>query len=225
MRISIEVFEGVIDQANDDTKSLRHLSLTCTEFLPRARYHLFSSIDIQTMEQMETSRDFFDAHPWILPLVHKVTLSCPFRDDLLQERGSRTQAAHLLYIVPVHLLIHFPNLGVWSMRSFFKEDQLSFHRYALRFYQVYGTRIHHLQLSRIQFDGMSEFAGLVLAFTNIHTLTCSDIQFRTLTRRVTSEDIAPKIAVVTMTKPLSHWQSTRSLQISTLQVRFLLIRY
>ena len=178
MRLLVEVFEGVIDQASDNTTSLRRLSLTCTTFLPRARHHLFHSIAIQTMEQMEASRDFLDAHPWLLPLVYKVALtisvskSCP-------ERNVR-----LLDVVPVHIFTQLPNVRAWSMgnnRFSFSGKampSLSLQRSVLQCYGRYGRCIHDLELSLIQFDGMSDFTGLISAFTNIHTLTCRNILFR-----------------------------------------------
>ena len=50
MQLPIEIFEAVIDQARDNSASLRNLALTCATFLPRSRYHLFSSIIIQPLE-------------------------------------------------------------------------------------------------------------------------------------------------------------------------------
>ncbi|PIL33802.1 hypothetical protein GSI_04427 [Ganoderma sinense ZZ0214-1] len=176
MRLSIEVSEAVIDQASDNASTLRHLSLTCTEFLPRARYHLFLSIVIQTMAQMLSSRDFLDAHPWLPPVVHRVAgLLIPLREDYSKD-GSK-KPIHLLDVVPVHLLIRFPNLRVWTMASG-SPLGLSLHRSALRCYRHYGSRIHYLHLLDACFEGMSDFAGLISAFTSIHTLACSSITFR-----------------------------------------------
>ncbi|PIL23050.1 hypothetical protein GSI_14357 [Ganoderma sinense ZZ0214-1] len=67
-----EVIEEVINQASDNFDSLRNLSLLCKELLTRARFHLFTGIVIRNVEQMESSREFLDSHPWVPPLVRKV---------------------------------------------------------------------------------------------------------------------------------------------------------
>lgn len=179
MLLPIEVWEGVIDQASDDTKSLRHLSLTCIEFLPRARYHLFAVIVIRTEEQWMMSPDFIDAHRWLPSLVRKVTISFP--NHSFDQKGDLEvrfkRCDHFFGAVPVHLLTRFPNLRMWSFESFgIIQVGLSFHRSALRCYQIYSSRIHHLELFQIWFDRMSDFTRLVSAFMNIHTITCSNIQ-------------------------------------------------
>ena len=58
-----EVIEEVIDQASDDFETLHRLALLCKSLLTRARFHLFTSIVIRTVEQMEASREFLDSHP------------------------------------------------------------------------------------------------------------------------------------------------------------------
>lgn len=209
MQLPIDVLEGVIDLACDNPTSLRHLSLTCTEFLPRARYHLFTGIVIQTMEQMLSSRDFLDARPWLLPLVREVTLSSSvYRNTDSEDRAEQT--AQLLHVVPTYLFTHFPNLRVWRMRAstnFPHKERLSFHRSALRCYNICTSHIHHLELYRIQFNGMSDFAGLVSAFTSIHTLACSSVQLLEAKGNNSSQNTL----------------RTRSLQIVTLQVSLSLI--
>ena len=206
MQLPIDVLEGVIDQACDNPTSLRHLSLTCTEFLPRARYHLFTGIVIRTMEQMLSSRDFLDARPWLLPLVREVTLSSSvYRNTNLEDRAEQT--AQLLHVVPTYLFTHFPNLRVWRIHGemgYPRENWVTFHRSTLRYYNICSSHIHHLELCNIQFKRMSDFARLVSAFTSIHTLTCTYIQ---LPEADSSQNTL----------------RTQSLQISTLKVSLSLI--
>ncbi len=170
MELPIEVSEAVIDQASDDNESLCNLALTCVSFLPRSRYHLFSSIRIWDVEQMKSSRDFLDAHPWLLPLIHKVTISA--EESVDHDKPN----PHLLDIVPVHLLTRLPNLRVWTMGpSSAGEGWLSLHRSALSVYRRYSSHIQSLELSDISFHRFSDFTGLVSAFTSIHTFTCDTI--------------------------------------------------
>ena len=70
--LPIDALEAIIDQARDDTLSLRQLSLSCSAFQPRARYYLFSSIVVYDLEQMETSREFLDSRPWLPHLYEKL---------------------------------------------------------------------------------------------------------------------------------------------------------
>ena len=198
MPTPIEVFEAVIDRAGDDTQSLRHISLTCSAFLPRARYHLFSSIRIRTVEQMECSRNFFDSRPWLHSLVQTITLKISVPLD------SSRPNLRLLDIVPVHLLTQFPNLQGWTLglvefdiAHLAKLPYLSFHRSALRCYQRCGGCIRNLELSHIPFNNISDFRRLVSAFTRIYTFTCSMIWFKRYPSRPDSRSNlvaqAPKI--------------------------------
>lgn len=182
--LPMEVLEAVIDQASDNTASLRTLSLACAAFLPRSRYHLFSSIVIRTVEQMQSSRDFLDAHPWLFPLVHRVTLSIRVPTDNAKPRHliyDSNPNVPLLDVVPVHLLTQLPGLQTWTMEvlcPLIKKPSLSLHHSVLRCYRKYGTRIQDLRLFDVHFDGLSDFVGLVAAFTGIRSLTCSEISFR-----------------------------------------------
>ena len=188
MRAPIEVFEKVIDEASDNTASLRLLSLTCRAFLPRSRYHLFSCIVIRSVEQMESSSEFLDACPWLPLLVRKVTLSAQIADDVLSPvqvpEDNTIPNLRLLDVVPVPLLSRLPNLCAWGMemRAYDYDVEsgpwLSFHRSALWCYHKYGGCIQELELISVTMEDISDFMGLLSAFTSIHSLTCSWITFR-----------------------------------------------
>ncbi len=205
MPLPIEVFEAVIDQASDDGASLCDLSLTCTAFLPRSRYHLFGKIHIWTVKKMESSRDFLDAHPWLLPLVHKVALSFDI-PSYYDKRNIR-----VLDIVPVHLLTRLPSLRAWTMGPHIFQFglSLSLHRSVTSLYSRHSSCIQNLDLSGLQFYRFSDFTGLVSAFTSIHTLTCGNIMI-TFWR-----EEEPKPWYVESTSMLS-----RLLNVSTLKVSF-----
>ena len=216
MRLPIDVSEVVIDQASDNAVSLRHLSLTCATFLPRSRYHLFRHIHIRTVEQMESSRDFLDGHPWMLPLVREVTLS------FVAPKDESKRNARLLDVVPVHLLTRLPNLCEWNMGPVSPEPDangaiplldlenrtvVSFHHFTLSVYLGNSSRIQMLKLHDIHFYRLSDFIGLVSVFTSIHSLTCSFIKFR-------REEELDQNSYIGGTRRLA-----RPLQLSTLTVR------
>ena len=171
-----EVVEEVIDQASDDPQSLRQFSLSCKPLLTCSRFHLFKSILIRSVEQLESSREFLDARPWVRLLVRKVIL--------MSDRGHSyprpVPNIPLLDIVRLHLLTQLPNLRAWRMEvgvcAF--TARLSLHRTALLCYRTYGGRIRKLELSAIPMEDVSHFTRLVSAFTNIQELFCSGIKIR-----------------------------------------------
>lgn len=168
--LPLDVFEAVIDQASDSTASLRHLSLTCSAFLPRARYHLFGSIVIQTVRQLESSGEFLDSHPWLMTLVRAATLRLT--------TGSKYQ---VLGVVPVQLLSRLPKLRALRMESdHFQSPLLSLHRLTTSCLRKYGSGIQDLELSNICFEHMSDYTALVSAFTRLERLTCLNISLRTV---------------------------------------------
>lgn len=72
------------------------LSLTCSAFLPRARYYLFSRIVIRSVQQIEASCQLVDSCPWLLPLVRKVTL--PLRFPRITHSGMSASSTSFLSI-------------------------------------------------------------------------------------------------------------------------------
>ena len=174
--LPIEILEEVVDQSRDNSTSLRQLSLTCSKLLPRARFHLFAAIMIQTIQQLEYFPAFLDSRPWLLPLVQKITLFA----RVLPDNSERN--IHLLEVVPVHVLSRLPNLRIWAMgrgiSNVDKGPRLSFNRSTLRCYRKYGGHIQCLQLSSLLLDDISDFIGLVSAFTMLDTLTCTNIKLR-----------------------------------------------
>ncbi|KAI1782618.1 WD40-repeat-containing domain protein [Ganoderma leucocontextum] len=202
----IEIFEAVIDQASDDTASLRHLSLTCHAFLLRARYHLFSSILLQTPKRAESFSKFLDSHPWVLPLVRDLVHS-----TFVPISGSRP-TVRMLNVIPLHLLSRLPNLRMWEMgmagieRRLVAGAWLSCHGSALSSYQSYSSNVRNLELVYVPFEHISDFIGLVSAFTSIHNLTCSCIWIKS------SMEAAPHGSETDM---IARSMQMRSLRFST----------
>ena len=207
--LPIEVCEEVIDQARDNAASLRQLSLTCSAFLPRARCHLFSSIRIRAVEQLQGSGEFLDSHPWIIHIIRKVALRInvlvpkhdsrnnddwdddDWDDDDWDDDNSLDDDNHddgrpqyrLLDSVPVHLLSRLPNLRSWSIGSNDPNGdvaELSLHHLTISCYRRYGVGINDLEVSHVVFwNSILDFARLISAFSNLQTLSCSSIYFLT----------------------------------------------
>ena len=172
-----EVIEEVIDRASDNSDSLRNLSLLCKELLTRARFHLFTGIVIRNVEQMESSREFLDSHPWVPPLVQKVTLAVKIDEDYPKPH------IPLLDIIPSYLYSRLPNLHTWKMSTSTPnwselQAQLSLHPSTVLCYRIHGSHIHTLELASIRIPDISHFVRLVSAFTSLRSLTCSNILVR-----------------------------------------------
>lgn len=172
-----EVIEDVIDQASDDRRSLHNLSLLCKELRTRARFYLFTSIVIRNVKQMKSSRKFLDSHPWVPPLVQKVTLSVK-----INERRPKPHIP-LLDIIRLHLFSRLPNLHTWRMETqittwYGVKSQLSFHPSILLCYRIHGHHIQTLELASIRFPDISHFIRLVSSFTSLRHLSCSNILVR-----------------------------------------------
>ncbi len=177
--LPIEIFEAIIDQANDDAPCLRHLSLACHVFLPRARYHLFRSIVLQNAQHVESYSQFLDSNVWVRPLVRKLVHSS------FTPISESHPTAPMLDVVPLHLLSRLPNLRTWEMGMAgigYRTEAgawLSCRRTALSSYQNYSSNIVNLELAYVPFEDICDFIVLVSAFTSIRNLTCSHIWIKT----------------------------------------------
>lgn len=168
--LPIEVLEEVINQVSGDSGSLRDLSLLCKAFLPRTRFWLFAAITIRNVAQMESSHEFLDAHPWVPPLVRKVTLESRLGRDY------RRPNIPLLDIFRVHLFTRLPHLRTWGLNAYVGTGaHLSLHRSTLVCYRTYGRHIQELELAGIPFQDVSHFSQLVSAFTALRNLICADL--------------------------------------------------
>ena len=213
-RLPTEVLEAVVDEASDNPRTLRNLSLTCITLLPRSRLRLFSGLVIRTVQQVGESAKFLDSRPWLAPLVRKVTFS-------ILRRRRPNHNNHLLDVVPIHLLTRLPNLWAWKIEILLPMDAFDYflvaldsdsppvtlHHFSLRCYRKYCGHIRSLELSQIAFRNKSDFRGLISAFTGLDSLICRSIR----TFRVYSREQQPVMAATVAT-------NIQPLQISTLKV-------
>ena len=171
-----DIIYAIVDQAGSNAASLRKLSLTCSTLRHRARRHLFSGIQIRTMKQMESVREFLDSRPWLPPLVRRVVLSVILYGD------HSTPNIWLFDVVPFDLLTRLPNMHDWEMGIIGQtlgpntvQGRLSPGRLALCCYAKYGTQINRLELSNVYFGNLLDLTGLLTALRSVRGLTCSDI--------------------------------------------------
>ena len=193
--LPMEVFEEVIDQARNNAASLRHLSLSCKAFQPRARYHLFNGIRIETVQQLESSGEFLDSNPWLIPIVRRVAIGVltSWRDDYNYNDNNDVNDNTNIYddddddddgvqyrlfdVVPVHLLSRLPNLRSWSIKPN-TPAELSLHCLTISCYHKYGVGIQNLEVFHVVLrHSILDFARLVSMFPNLQTLTCCSIDF------------------------------------------------
>lgn len=204
--LPVDVFEEVINQSSNNAASLRHLSLTCSTFLPRARYHLFSDIEIKTKQQLENSVEFLESHPWLSPLIRRVVLRINIRNPNYGDH----RKCRLLDAVPVHLFSLLPNLHSWRIGPIAPfwyrtvRSTLSFHHLTISCYRRYAVNIQTLEVSYITLvDNISDFARFVSAFTNIQSLTCSFIDLTT-TKNHNSSELDTSMHRIAQTLRIKH---------------------
>ena len=179
--LPIEIFEAVIDRASDDTATLGQISLTCHAFLPRARYHLFGTVVLQDVQQVQYYGEFLDSHPWVGRLVRKLVHS-----GFIPISVSHP-TARLPDVVPLHLLSHLPNLRTWEIGMAGVERRseagawLSCQHTSLSGYQSFSTSVRNLDLAHVHFEDISDFMELVSAFTGIQNLACAYISIKSST--------------------------------------------
>ena len=169
-RLPTEVFETVIDQASDQPRSLRAISLTCRIFLPRARYHLFHRIHIESKEQMFSIPVFLHERPWLLPLVRYITI----------KREIPNSVSHRLFeVIPVALFTQLPNLyGLCLMDSYPENGGVSLSRIALSALRIYSTLVRHVELLGVAFSTMHDLMRHLSGFSNLSRLTCRHVRFK-----------------------------------------------
>ena len=176
--LPIETYEAVIDHARDDTASLQDLSLVCHAFLPRARYHLFSTVVLRNAQRVEDYAEFIDSHPWVDPLARKLVHSSfvPISES--------DPIARTLDIVPLHLLCRLPNLHTWEIGMAGIECRSTEvgavipcrqDRIALSSYGSFSYNVRNLELAWVSFEDISDFIELVSTFTGVQRLVCSYI--------------------------------------------------
>ncbi|TBU41870.1 hypothetical protein BD309DRAFT_231265 [Dichomitus squalens] len=106
--IPVEVEEAVIDQCVDDANTLCRCALTCRDWLPRSRFHLFSAVCISTPDRLWSFCDVLDSLPELPDLIQSITMA-PDR--------TVKHSSCLLETFPIRLLSRVPDLRQWVLRN------------------------------------------------------------------------------------------------------------
>ena len=168
--LPIDVQEIVIDESADDAHTLRQCALTCRDWLPRSRFHLFSAIRISTQEEIYSFCDLLDAHPERRPLVRSITMA---------PGVSEKRQACLVGTFPISLLSRLPKLQGWGLRSRLPDENrlnVSYHPTTLQLLRT-SSPIVDLRLTALNFVSRYEFLRFVTSFTQLKHLQCDAIDF------------------------------------------------
>ncbi|PCH33762.1 hypothetical protein WOLCODRAFT_112452 [Wolfiporia cocos MD-104 SS10] len=89
-----EISDYILDYLHDDTRSLAACSLTCRDWVPTARYHLFASVTLHSARLCAAFANLVQRSPLIAPYVRELNVSKLSKhaesDSLLVERTLRT---------------------------------------------------------------------------------------------------------------------------------------
>ena len=204
--LPLELEERVIDSSCDSVSTLRSCSLTCRRWLPRSRYHLFSSIRVSTKDELYALHQAIEDAPHLeLPArVQSITIKPQVDVEASQ---------HLADIVPVPLLTRLPRLKRWvihgpplqetekpegeeqcQVQDVKKQAPLLLrsaptHKYPLllwsapthKYMRMHAGLVQELCLGpRVAFPTPKDCAMLVSSFPAIQNLRCIDASFHKL---------------------------------------------
>ncbi|KAM5532934.1 hypothetical protein V8D89_013400 [Ganoderma adspersum] len=78
IRLPPELCDQAIDHLWNDPDTLRACSLTCKDWLPSSRYHLFRNVRLRHSDDVTRFRALLDSNPTIAPCVRKLSLSAEY---------------------------------------------------------------------------------------------------------------------------------------------------
>lgn len=160
-RLPWEVIERVVDLFCDDFRTLHSFSLTCRELRPRSRCVMFSRVDLRSRDRIFAFIDFLQDKPYLIPFVRSVIVHpldfAPFP---------------LLHILSRLTHIGF-SFGVYEPTT--KRKDCVLHQSTLTCLQRFGSNIHTLHLTNVRFATFRQFAGVLLALTNLEHLICEEV--------------------------------------------------
>ena len=157
-RLPCEVIERIIGHSGDHPKTLCNFSLTCRQLRPRALCLMVSNATLrQGRNRTFAFVDLLEAKPYLKPLVRSIVV------DPME-------------FAPFPLLHVLPNLSEIEFRvRLLSPVNVTLHPSGLVCLQRFGTRIRTLHLSGLSFPTYLSFARVLLAFTNLRNLTCTNV--------------------------------------------------
>ncbi|PIL25678.1 hypothetical protein GSI_11428 [Ganoderma sinense ZZ0214-1] len=170
--LSTEIEENVIDYVYsvDDITTLLNCALTCRDWLPRSRIHLFSAIRLSTREDMYSFCDFLDTHLEFPMLIRSIIMA----PNVFEKKP-----ACLLETFPVQLLSRLPRLRGWALRNDLASDRernISHHPIILRNLRR-SSPVVDLDLESLKFASLTVFLRFITSFVQLRHLRCNAIRF------------------------------------------------
>ncbi len=170
--IPLEVAEKIIDLLRRDVRLLRSCALICRGWHPRARYHLMTSIRVQSRDELFSICDYFKSNPHLASLVRSLSVA-PV------EAGSLS----LLEVVPVRLVSRLPNLHRYVMRNSSTSAldikssgvRLTIHRSTIIQIKTY-LHVDALSLGPLEFRAISELARFLIALPSLRRFECTRLR-------------------------------------------------
>ncbi|TFK81429.1 hypothetical protein K466DRAFT_451226, partial [Polyporus arcularius HHB13444] len=164
----LEIAENIIDVLSRDVRSLRSCALICRGWHSRARYHLMTTIRVQSRDELFSICDYFTFNPHLASLVRSLSVA-PV------EAGSLS----LLEIIPVRLVSRLPNLHRYVMRNSSTSAfdirsngvHLNIHRTTIVQIRTY-LHVDALSLGPLEFSAIAELARLLIALPSLRCLEC-----------------------------------------------------
>ncbi|KAI0702819.1 hypothetical protein C8T65DRAFT_262358 [Cerioporus squamosus] len=164
--IPLEVAENIIDRLSGDVRSLHSCSLTCQRWHPRARYHLMTSIRIQSRQDHSSICDYFSSNSGLACFVRRVSIIPADTED---------NPLFLVEAVPVLFLSRLPNLRSYSIQKPVMDTTLSgisFHATTLTCVKTY-LHVEELHLGPLALHTSAELARFLIALPQLRRLQCT----------------------------------------------------
>ena len=184
----------MIDLLQDDVPTLRACSLTCSLWLTRSRFHLFSRIRITDHTSLASFVSLLQAQPYLQYIVTSVAIHI--------SHNTPTSIPTLQDVAPIVLVGHLPCLGRLSFQQHilfeltFLLGGVSFRRDTLACLDRYGS-VRDLQLGPLDMRTGAELVRLLVMLPGLRNLSCTKVQF---VRRGPGTDLAK--AIYSNTLPL-----------------------
>ncbi|KAM5530632.1 hypothetical protein V8D89_015701 [Ganoderma adspersum] len=166
-RLPIELFELVIDCLHDE-KTLHSTSLVCKAWLPRSRFNLFRSIELNLPRHLDGLIDLLASTPEIAPIIQELSVS--ENSILALFRPTMSIAARFPLSLSSHPLIQLRRLTVhhqlWLPTRYSPD-------YLLELSQL--TSITCLDLFDVSFTTVADFSIVLRALAHLESISLAHL--------------------------------------------------
>ncbi|KAH9947037.1 hypothetical protein B0H21DRAFT_708760 [Amylocystis lapponica] len=186
-RVPVDIWEDIIDLLREDLIALRACALTCWQWVPRSRLHLFRVVELWTSQDLALCTQLLIDAPHLGDLIHELHI-CHNKYFMVPISRQFT-FSQLLNAFPAMLLRKLPRLDVLSIGNpssnpftpvVTMEDVTLYHT----FFPVFSLfrSVTRLELVAVHFSTAMEFAQLIHALSNLSTLHCRQVVWRSAAR-------------------------------------------